>query len=252
MTTPCFVANWKMNKTIAETKDYFSTLQEKLPHLLRETCDLIIAPPHTALFCAAQAIKTLHLPIFLSAQNFHFEKEGAYTGEVSAKMLCEIGCQYVIIGHSERRTHFGETDQGVAKKRVAALQAGLIPIVCIGETAREREEGKTLVVLKRQIEEGFSGVFNQPDQTIVAYEPIWAIGTGKTPLPFEVNQIHQAIADHFSGLGKHVPRILYGGSVNERNMTDFIKEKYVDGVLAGGSSLSAETLVQMIASIVTS
>ncbi|MEK7702664.1 MAG: triose-phosphate isomerase [Nitrospirota bacterium] len=254
MTRPCFVANWKMHKTIEETRTYFIALQKKLSELPSQAWDLIIAPPYTAIFSASEQIKALSLPVQLAAQNFHFEAEGAYTGEISSKMLCEAGCQYVIIGHSERRTYFGETNQTVGRKRIAAQQSGLIPIVCVGESAKEREEGKTLSVIKRQIEEAFAETTLGVGLSLVAYEPLWAIGSGKTPMPSDVNKIHQEIAGFFESTletgKKEIPRILYGGSVNEKNVAAFMKEPHIDGVLAGGASLSAETLVQMIASVV--
>ncbi len=239
---PLFVANWKMNKTVAETlfcldffKKRFSDLSSK------PDFEVVCAPPYTALFSASQRIKELGLPIRLAAQNLFYEPEGPYTGEISARMLCEAGCQYVIIGHSERRNYFGESDSVVSAKVLSAIGAGLIPILCVGETAKEREEGKTLEVVARQVKEGFSRVTGDFSHCVVAYEPIWAIGTGRTPSPSEVEQVHQEIARSVAGC-----RILYGGSVNEGNVAALMKEPHVDGMLVGGASLSAETFLNIV------
>jgi triosephosphate isomerase len=252
---PCFVANWKMHKTIAETRAYLIALEQGLSKLPTSEWDIIIAPPYTAISAAAELINRLHLRVGLAAQNCYFEKEGAYTGEVSLRMLCEAGCQYVIIGHSERRVRFGETDCDIARKKIAVEQAGLTPILCVGETAEERQEGKTLSVVKRQIEEGIfcgepeNGPLSKGD-FLIAYEPVWAIGTGKTPTPSDVEQIHREISETLQVKFSRTSRILYGGSANEQNIAAFMKEPHIDGVLAGGASLSAETFIKMIASVV--
>ncbi len=262
MATLCFVANWKMNKTLSESRDYIKILQKRLPEIVGQDWEMILAPPYTALAPVFELIQGISPHISLAAQNFHFGAEGAYTGEVSSRMLREIGCRYVIVGHSERRIHFGETDENVMCKVAEAQIAGLIPILCIGESLLERQKGKTALVLKRQIKKGFDllglsrkksmdeGLLDLSD-CIIAYEPIWAIGTGKTPTPQEVEEVHQEIGSYLMSAGvteEGMPRILYGGSVNEKNVAAFIKEAHVGGVLAGGASLSAETFVKMIES----
>jgi triosephosphate isomerase len=238
---PCFVANWKMNKTVEESISYIRLFQEQRTTLSIQNCDLILAPPYTALFSIWKIISGFSRPIGLAAQNLYYEADGPYTGEISARMLCEIGCQYVIIGHSERRIHFGETDFSVAAKVHAAISAGLTPILCVGESAKEREDGKTIEVVQRQVKEGFCKIEGDLSHCIVAYEPIWAIGTGKTPTPSELEQVHQKIAQSVRG-----PRVIYGGSVNEGNVAAFMKEPHVDGMLVGGASLSAETFLNII------
>jgi len=250
---PCFVANWKMNKTIEETLSYLSLCKKRFSHLPHQDVEVILAPPYTALFSVGKRIKELSLPIGLSAQNLFFKTEGAYTGEISPRMLCEAGCQYVIIGHSERRMQFGETDAIVVEKVQVALDAGLIPILCVGESAKERAEGKTLAVVKRQVKEAFCmdkhRLFDL-SRCLVSYEPIWAIGTGRTPMPFEVERVHQEIVQIFHEEGNlHAasrPRILYGGSVNEANVAAFMEEPHVSGMLVGGASLSAETFMNIV------
>lgn len=250
MALPCFIANWKMNKTVDETLLYLAIFQKRLSDFplqdkVSDWIEVILAPPYTSLFSAGNKIKELSLPIGLAGQNFYFESEGPYTGEVSSRMLCDAGCQYVIIGHSERRNHFGEDDFVIGQKVQSAMGAGLIPILCVGESAKERQEGRTLEVVKRQVKEGFCRVDEKSrfalSQSIIAYEPVWAIGTGKTPTPCEVEQVHQEIARVSSGA-----RVLYGGSVNEENVAAFMKEPHLNGMLVGGASLSAETFVNII------
>lgn len=260
MATPCFIANWKMNKTLSDARSYLKILQKRLPEITAEDWEMILAPPFTSLAHVYEFVQAASLKIALAGQNFHFGAEGAYTGEISSRMLHEIGCRYVIVGHSERRVHFGETDKEVACKVAEAQIAGLIPILCVGESLPNRKSGKTVFVIKRQIKKGFdllglskkksleNGFLDLSD-CIVAYEPVWAIGTGKTPTPKEVEEVHQEIAAYLISVGvaqEGLPRILYGGSVNEKNVVDFMKEPHIDGVLAGGASLSAETFVKMI------
>jgi len=269
MARPCFVANWKMNKTVVESLSYLTLLQKHLTDRALQNCDLIIAPPYTALFSMGKRIKELSLPtswvagvsppagvvppslrLSLAAQNIYSEADGPYTGEISAKMLCETGCQYVIIGHSERRNYFSENNNTIAAKVLASLGAGLTPILCVGERAKERKEGRTLEVVKRQVKEGLSRVDGDLSQCIVAYEPVWAIGTGNTPASSEVGQVHQAIAQSLKEKGRDdacgTLRIIYGGSVNEENVAAFMKEPHIDGILIGGASLSAETFVNIV------
>ncbi len=243
---PCFVANWKMNKTGSEALDYLDVLKTSASSL--QKAEIILAPAYTTLDRVSTGIRQANLPIRLAAQNLYFEPEGAYTGEISAKMLRDLGCQYVIIGHSERRTHFGETDADVRRKVVAASRAGLTPIICIGEDAREREEGKTLDVVRHQLKEGLAGL--KEGDVLIAYEPVWAIGTGKTPTPSEAERVHLTIADYLESekisCNGIAPRVLYGGSISEGNIAAFMKEPHIDGVLVGGASLSAKTFINLV------
>jgi len=258
MATASFIANWKMNKTLAESRDYLNKLQKLLPARAKSGDQVILASPYTALASLAEWIRASSLEIGLAAQNLHFAAEGAYTGEISSSMLYETGCRYVIVGHSERRLHCGETDEMIAQKLAAAGIAHLVPILCVGESEREREQNKTVAVIKRQIKKGLclglssKGHENGPldlSDCIIAYEPVWAIGTGKTPTPFEVEKVHREIYDYLQSEGvvsEGMPKILYGGSVNEKNISAFMEKAHIDGVLVGGASLSAERFVQMI------
>lgn len=251
--TPCFVANWKMNKTISEAERYFRDFEKGwLRHNL--PIEAVLAPPFTALASVSRLMKHASLEITgLSAQNVHFESSGAFTGEISSEMLFEMGCRYVIIGHSERRHLFGESDEVIQQKIGAARKAGLLPILCIGETLKERRAGKTWAVLERQLSValengrlGDGGMGNLSDW-MIAYEPVWAIGTGETPLPDETSEIHRKVQSFVSDrLQKGLPRVLYGGSVSEKNIASFMKQAFIDGVLVGGASLSADSFLKII------
>ncbi|HIE64733.1 MAG: triose-phosphate isomerase [Nitrospira sp.] len=260
MSTPCFVANWKMYKGIAEAQSYLQTLEKRSAQgtayaSLFETdrAEIILAPPFTALSFVSEFLKRSSLRVDLAAQNVHYEGEGAFTGEVSPSMLRDVGCRYVIIGHSERRQFFGETDAEIHRKLNAIIKCGLRPILCIGETLQERQDGKTGSVLEHQLKQAF-GKFLQGDEEaagvpewIIAYEPVWAIGTGQTPTPGEVGSVLQQIGKSlFEGLKSRRPRVLYGGSVNEGNIEIFMKEQALDGVLVGGASLSADKFLEII------
>jgi triosephosphate isomerase len=253
MRQPCFVANWKMHKTIPEALDYLRTLEKSLRDLPSGAWEAILAPPFTALAAVSAFLKGISasVRIGLAAQNVHYEEAGAHTGEISPLMLRDVGCQYVIIGHSERRVEFGETDRLIHRKIEAAFRTGLAPILCVGEKGDERKAGKTLAVIHQQLKEGLPR--NPPDQKgpglMIAYEPVWAIGTGETPQPSEVEAVHQEIRKVLqSAWGEaEASRILYGGSVNLQNIASFMKEADIDGVLVGGASLSAETFSKMIA-----
>ena len=242
--------NWKMVKTTAETREFLSALTKRFPK--REGVELAVCPPFTALQSAASVLKGSS--IGLGAQDLFWEEEGAFTGEVSAKMLKEIGCRYVIIGHSERRHYFGETDETVHRKTKAALRAGLIPIVCIGETLAQREKGETASLLNRQIdgafrEAGKAAFSNEEFETVViAYEPVWAIGTGKTATPAQAQEAHQRIRQSLSSLtpGAEKTRILYGGSVKPDNIKSLIQQPDLDGALVGGASLSIDSFVSIV------
>ncbi|MBI3803823.1 MAG: triose-phosphate isomerase [Nitrospirae bacterium] len=249
MRTPCFVANWKMNKNRGEALVYLQEMEKRWPQLPPLPFEAIVTPPFTLLAPMADYLKGGSVPVGLGGQNTHFEERGAYTGEISPLMLRDAGCRYVIIGHSERRIYFGETNAIIHKKVAAALRAGLIPILCVGETREEREENKTWEVIERQLREAQDDLRPGPSDWIIAYEPVWAIGTGLTPQPEEAESTHRQIRDYFLSLseeGADTPRLLYGGSVTEKNIALFMEEADIDGVLAGGASLSAESFGNMI------
>ena len=211
--------NWKMFKTQAETRAFFSAFRPLVSSA--KHCDIVVAPPFTAIPAAVEAAKNTDIAI--SGQDVHWEKEGAFTGEISTNMLVEAGCRYVIIGHSERRQLFGESDESVAKKTKAALTAGLIPIFCVGETLAERESGQTHEVCKRQFLGGLGALIPEEfSRMLVAYEPVWAIGTGRTATPEMAADVHrflrQCAAEKFSAAHASDLRILYGGSVKPDNI----------------------------------
>ena len=240
--------NWKMNKTIAELPSFFEGFIAKLDReeVLGDV-DVLIAAPFTLL---AETVRIAQpWGIRVAAQNLHFEEEGAFTGEVSCKMLREIGVDSALIGHSERRQYFGETDDSVAKKTVAAMTAGLTPIVCVGESLTEREAGQTTAVVTRQLQ----AVMEALDETrdlIIAYEPVWAIGTGKSATATEAQEVHHLIRslveEQFGkGVGEAV-RILYGGSAKPSNIEELLKQRDIDGGLIGGASLKPDDFAQMV------
>jgi triosephosphate isomerase len=236
-------ANWKMNKTVPETREFLSAF---LP-AVKEITDVAIAvaPPFTALASAAEKLKDTN--VILAAQDVYFEEKGAYTGEVSPLMLVDIGCKYVIIGHSERRQYFHEADDTVNRKIRAAKKAGLGVIACIGESLEERESGKTFAILQREIEKGLDGV--DPEDTVLAYEPIWAIGTGKTATPEQAQEAHEYIRERLRVLyGKRADElcILYGGSVTPENVDLLMACEDVDGALVGGASLKADSFARIV------
>ncbi|MGA2585837.1 MAG: triose-phosphate isomerase [Candidatus Aminicenantales bacterium] len=242
---PPFIAgNWKMNLTVPEAKALLASILRAGP-LLSEAA-IVVIPPFTALVDAAKLL--LDTPVRLGAQNLFWENQGAYTGEISAPMLADVGCRYVIVGHSERRGHFGETDSVVGKKILAALGAGLQPIVCIGETLEEREAGQTVRKIARQILGGLEGLpAERFRDVIIAYEPIWAIGTGKTASPAQAEEIHafirRTLEEKYGNEAASCAIILYGGSVKPANSYSLFKEKNIDGFLVGGASLEAESFI---------
>lgn len=238
MRKPVVAANWKMNKTVAEAADLArALLAEIAPYAGVER---VICPPFVALTTVAPLLAGTG--VGLGAQNLHWEKAGAYTGEVSAGMLAGLA-QYVIIGHSERRQYFGETDETVNKKVKAALAAGLTPIVCVGEVLAENEAGQTAAVVVRQIQGGYAGLTAEDAaRTIVAYEPVWAIGTGRAATPAGANaviglHIRGALADLYGAATAEAMRIQYGGSVTAANAVDLMTQPDIDGALVGGASL---------------
>jgi triosephosphate isomerase len=238
--TPLLAGNWKMHGTRPETAALAGALAESVGAITDR--EVLIAPPFTALDTASAVIAGTR--ILLGAQNVHGEDKGAFTGEVSAAMLLEIGCTHVIIGHSERRQYYGETDAGVNARLRGALRAGLTPIVCVGETLAEREAGTTMAVIERQIRGGFGGVdAGGGHRCVLAYEPVWAIGTGHTATPAQAQEVHLAIRKLVAQLvGQPVAesmRILYGGSVKPDNIDALMAQPDIDGALVGGASLDA-------------
>ncbi len=245
--TPLIAGNWKLYKTSPEA---VKTAQQ-LVELVADTVevDIMIAPVFTALDPVSKVVENSR--VGLGAQNLYWEKEGAYTGEISADMLVSAGCQYVIIGHSERRQYFGETDETVNKKVRAAIDAELIPVFCVGETEVERESGQTFSVLDKQVKKGLDGYFAKDLGTLViAYEPVWAIGTGKTATKEQAQEAHEYIRSLINqafdkALAQSV-RILYGGSVKPANVSELMAMPDIDGALVGGASLEAESFSKIV------
>lgn len=239
--------NWKMNKTASEARTLVREVRAAAGSLV-EAVDIAVAPPFTAL--AAAAAELTGSSIGLAAQNVYFEPQGAFTGEVSATMLAEVGCQFVLVGHSERRQFFGETDEAVCRKVKASLGARLRPIVCVGETLPEREKGHTLEVVSRQVRAAVAGLSaGQVAELTVAYEPVWAIGTGKTATTFQAQEVHAAIRSLLRELAPSSAesvRIQYGGSVKPDNAAELMAQPDVDGALVGGASLKAQDFVQIV------
>jgi len=243
---PFIAGNWKMHKTIPEALDLVKAICEKSSSL--EEAELVVIPPFTALNEIKKEIKGSS--IRLGAQNLFWEEKGAFTGEVSPLMLKDAGCKYVVIGHSERRQHFGETDEKVNKKIMAALAHELIPIMCIGESLEERKKGETIKKAEMQINEGLKGLSKEETtQIIIAYEPIWAIGTGLTATPAQAEEVHSFIREKLEErYGNEIAScaiILYGGSVKPANTFSLLKEKDINGALVGGASLEANSFIHI-------
>ncbi len=244
---PFIAGNWKMNKTVGEALELVKALKISLMGIYG--VEVAVAPPFTALYPVAQELK--NSSIELAAQNLFWEEKGAFTGEVSPLMLKEIGCQYVIIGHSERRQYFGETDEMVNRKIRSAIRSDLKVIFCIGESLEEREEGKTFSVVERQLVEGLKGIDEERmGQIVIAYEPVWAIGTGRTASPEQAGEVHRFIREKIEGLfSKRTServRIQYGGSVTPENIKALMAEPGIDGALVGGASLQAESFTRIV------
>lgn len=243
MRKPIIAGNWKMYKSEAEAVDFAT----KLKPLVSDVNDKIIllCPSFPCLSKVWDVINNSN--IALGAQNLHWEEEGAFTGEVSTNMLKSVGCTYVIIGHSERRQYFGETDETVNKKIFAAIKHNLLPIVCVGETLEQREKGETFKVIERQIKGAFNNVVDHHWSSIViAYEPIWAIGTGKTATPEQAQEVHSFIRKLLPKEVAGEMRILYGGSVKPENVKELMAKPDIDGGLVGGASLKVESFVKLI------
>ncbi|HET9554765.1 MAG TPA: triose-phosphate isomerase [Anaeromyxobacteraceae bacterium] len=238
--------NWKMHRTVAEALSLVKELAEGLAGDAR--VQVAVAPPFTALSSVAAALRGT--PVELAAQDVHWEAQGAFTGEVSAAMLADVGVRHGIVGHSERRQLFGETDEAVRRKVGALLAAGLRPIVCVGETLAEREAGKTLEVVGRQVRGALAGLPPEPLAALtLAYEPVWAIGTGKTATSAQAQEVHAAIRAILRELGGAVAdaiRIQYGGSVKPENAAELMSQPDVDGALVGGASLKAKDFLAIV------
>ncbi len=247
MRRPLIAGNWKLFKTQAATRDFFAALVPAIAGV--DHCDVAIAPPFTSLACAVEAARGSNVAI--AAQDVYWESEGAFTGEVSAPMLAEVGCAYSIVGHSERRQLFGETDETVSLKTRAVLDARLKAIVCVGETLEERDSGNAEAVVRKQLKGSLaeltgSGLSN----IIVAYEPVWAIGTGRTATPDIAEAMHRTIRDYVSsafGAGEADGlRILYGGSVKPDNVAELMAQPDIDGGLVGGASLKPDSFESIV------
>ncbi|HBF38203.1 MAG TPA: triose-phosphate isomerase [Firmicutes bacterium] len=247
MRKPIIAGNWKMNKTIPEAKQLVSGLVSKLAG--KSEVEIVFCPPFTALSTVKDLLKGT--PYGLGAQDLYWKEKGAFTGEVSPLMLKDVGCDYVIIGHSERRQYFGETDVTVNQKVKAALAVGIKPIICVGETLAQREAGETDALIKGQTEKAFEGIEVSAIPTIViAYEPIWAIGTGKSSSASDANQVIGLIRNTVAKLyGKETAeqmRIQYGGSVKPENIKEYMSQPEIDGALVGGASLEIDSFLKLI------
>jgi triosephosphate isomerase len=239
MRTPIIAGNWKMNKTPRETVEL---IDELVPLVCDAKCTVVVCPPFVCLAEAVAAARGTN--IHVGAQNVHFKPSGAYTGEVSAAMLKAVGVEYVIIGHSERRQYFAETDETVNLKAKAALDAGLIPILCVGETLAQREQGITASLVRGQTEAALEGLTpGQVAGLVIAYEPVWAIGTGRTATAADANEvigiIRKAVEGRFGKDAAEAVRIQYGGSMNPGNASELMAQPEIDGGLIGGASLKA-------------
>lgn len=244
MRKPIIAGNWKMNNTASEGAELIGAIK---PLIKDAKCEVVVCVPAIDIPAAKKAIRGSKIK--LGAQNVHFAEKGAYTGEISANMLKEYGVQYVIIGHSERRAYFGETDETVNKRTLAALNAGLTPIVCIGESLEEREGGLTEKALSAQIEKDFAGV-EDFSKIVVAYEPIWAIGTGRTATDEQANEtigfIRKRMKKVYAGKNVGKMRIQYGGSMNAKNCKGLMAQPEIDGGLIGGASLKAPDFAAIV------
>lgn len=240
--------NWKMNNTVPESLKLVAALEHNLK-ATSENVDVVVIPPYTSLYSVGISLQGT--TIVLGAQDLFWEDNGAYTGEISGAFLKDIGCQYVLIGHSERRKYFGETDETVNKKIFAALRNELTPIVCVGETLKEREAGKHTDVVETQIKNGLINVHTRDAENIIlAYEPVWAIGTGKTATPAEAQAMHHFIRNLieklFDAPTANKIRILYGGSVTPDNSAELLTQRDIDGALVGGASLKGAKFADIV------
>lgn len=247
MRKPIIAGNWKMNKTISEAVDFVEQVKTKIPP--KEKIDSVVCAPALFLDRLVQIVKGTDLAV--GAQTMHYEDKGAFTGEISPLALADLGVSYVIIGHSERREMFNETDETVNKKIHSALKHQLIPIVCVGETLEQRENNETKTVVDIQIRKALEGLTeDQVSKVVIAYEPIWAIGTGKSSTAEDANEvcafIRKVIGEMFSQNTAEQVRIQYGGSVKPENIGEFMKQPHIDGALVGGASLDPQSFLQLL------
>lgn len=247
MRKPIIAGNWKLNKKIDEAIELVTLLKRDLSDV--SEVDIVVCPVFTALSAINDVV--LESNIEMGAQNLYWEDSGAFTGEVSAPLIKDAGCKYVIIGHSERRQYFGETNQTVNKKIKAALAAGLLPIVCVGEVLEERESGKTFDVVKSQVIESLAGFsVDELSSLVIAYEPVWAIGTGKTATPDQAQEVHKFIRGIIAEIGSAEVaagmRLQYGGSVKPDNIKELMSQEDIDGALVGGASLKSDSFVALV------
>lgn len=243
---PIVAGNWKMHKTIGEAVDLAAEVRNALT--VADAVETVLCPPFTALKPLGDLLR--YSPIRLGAQNVHWEASGAFTGEISAPLLTDLGCRFVIVGHSERRHGFGETDADVNRKARAALAAGLTPIVCVGETLEERESGRADAIVRDQVLRSLDGIGERLAAVVVAYEPVWAIGTGRTATPDQVQSAHsyirKLVRDAAGEAAAAGVRIQYGGSVKPENARELFALPDVDGGLIGGASLQADSFIQIV------
>ncbi len=247
MRTPIVAGNWKMHKTTSEARVLASGVVREVGEV--QGVQVVLCPPFTSLYVVADAIKGSNVE--LGGQNCHFVSIGAFTGEVAPEFLLDLGCRYVIVGHSERRQYFREDDQLLNKKLKKAIASGLIPIFCIGETLEERNKEQTFDVLRKQVTNGLSEIHpDDPLSLVVAYEPVWAIGTGVTATPDQAQEAHRYVRDLLAGLwGSDTAekvRIQYGGSVKPDNAAELMAQPDIDGALVGGASLEADSFVKIV------
>ena len=245
MRRPLIAGNWKMNKTVEESLEFAKEFVEAVKDVADR--DIMIAPPFTSIYPMAEVLKGTN--VNLGAQNMYFEEKGAFTGEISPLMLKDAGCKFVILGHSERRYIFGETDELINKKVISAVSHGLIPVLCVGELLEERESGKTFEVVGRQLSEGLKSV-PENAEFVIAYEPVWAIGTGKSATPEIAEEVHLFLREKLTELyGKDKAdsvRILYGGSVKPENVEGLMAMENIDGALVGGASLKVDSFEKIV------
>lgn len=247
MRKPIIAGNWKMNKSAGQAIDLAAEVKRRTAQL--DTAEVVLCPPYTALKSVGDLLR--YGNVRLGAQNVHWESEGAFTGEISVSMLKDLACTYVIVGHSERRTHFGETDETIRRKVQAVLDAGLRPIVCVGETLEQREAGQAEPVVGEQVRNCLGGIESGLGETVIAYEPVWAIGTGKTASAREAQAAHAFIRTLIRELAgdavADAMRIQYGGSMKPANARELLSQPDIDGGLIGGASLDASAFVEIVA-----
>ncbi|MGD7043418.1 triose-phosphate isomerase [Jeotgalibacillus proteolyticus] len=247
MRTPIIAGNWKMNKTASEARAFTEEVASKVPS--KDKVESVICSP--SLFLESLVNLTADAPVAVGAQNMYFEESGAFTGETSPAALKDLGVEYVILGHSERRELFNETDESVNKKTHAAFSHGLVPIVCVGETLEQRENDETKTFVGGQVRAALSGLTeDKVKQTVIAYEPIWAIGTGKSSTAQDANEVcahvRSVVAEQFSQEAADALRVQYGGSVKPGNIKEYMDQSDIDGALVGGASLEAESFLQLL------